>query len=246
MFRFRAFPALLLILFGLAPPAFGAGEAAASLKREIEVEERLLAETLRAYSEARDQEKPALAAVAAASSRFDEAVARASTTPEDLDRLAMERAVAQAAADIVSRRVDGLRDSIAGHLRRSRVLRGELTRVGGEQPAGKDPISGRWRIEISAPAETGIFDLKLDGAQVSGTFSMAGGRSGSLKGTFAGGRLRLDRIDSQRGGDGVFEGSVDAALGTVRGFWSPTILADGGPGGAGWSGVRVSTEAGRN
>lgn len=211
------------------------------LRRQIEVEERLLADGLAAYSDARDQEKPALAALAAAATRFDEAVASASTTPEMLDRLAGERAVAQAAANIITARAEALGRAIADQLRRSRALRAELTRLSAAQPAGRDGITGRWRIEISAPAETGIFDLKLDGAQVAGTFSLAGGKSGSLKGTYTGGRLRLERIDSQRGLDGIFEGNVDAALGTVRGFWSPSILADGGPGGAGWSGVRVST-----
>ncbi len=246
MHRAHAAWAFVTVFVLFASPALAAGEAAAALKREIDVEERLLADALRAYAEARDQEKPALAGVAAAAARFDEAVARASTTPEDLDRLAAERAVAEAAAGIVTRRVDNLRTSIAGHLRRSRALRVELTRVSAEQPPGRDPISGRWRIEISAPPETGIFDLKLDGAQVSGSFSLAGGRAGSLKGTYAGGRLRLERIDTQRGPDGIFEGNVDAALGTVRGFWSPSILADGGPGGSGWSGVRVATEPTRN
>jgi hypothetical protein len=225
----------LLLSIGVWAPAV---QAAQGLEAEVRVEERLLAADLRAYQEAREQERGALAELEEATARLDAALSAPAPRSGDAEDLDAERQVALAAAEVVARRVGELRRRLLERLRRGAALREEILR-GAALPAPADPITGRWRVEVSSPREAGTFQLRLAGTVVEGTYSFDGGRSGSLRGTYVGNRLSLDRLDGERGLDGLFEGTVDAAAGAVRGFWTPTRLSGGAPGGAGWSGVRV-------
>jgi hypothetical protein len=232
---------LVLVLLSAAWTAAARGEGGAGLEAQLRVEERLLADDLRAYGEARDQERQALSELEEVAARLDAAVSGLTPRLEDLEQIEIERAVAQAAAEVIGRRVADLRLRLLERVRRTAALRQELFQRAG-LAAEADPISGRWRVEIGSPRQEGTFDLRLLGSVVEGTFAFEAGRTGSLRGTYVAGRLRLERIDAQRGLDGTFEGSVDPATGVARGFWSPALLSDGGPGGAGWSAVRVREE----
>jgi hypothetical protein len=92
-----------------------------------------------------------------------------------------------------------------------------------------DPLSGRWELEVGPDDVEGILTLQLNGTLVSGTYTMEDGSSGSMRGTYSGGRLRLERVDSRRGFDSVWEGEVDAARRTFRGTWVAMELSSGGP-----------------
>jgi hypothetical protein len=110
-----------------------------------------------------------------------------------------------------------------------------------------DPITGRWRVKIASPPTTALFELQLTGTLVSGTFLLENERgeaaaAGSLRGTYAGGQLRLERVDTAGGVAGTYLGSVDAASGRASGLWSPRELSDGGPGITGWSAERSLPE----
>lgn len=227
---------LALLLSSLA--VAGEESSRAALSAQLLVDTRVLAETLRAFGEARAQEKAAQTALITAENRQDLALIQASSTPEQLQRAEQERAVAAAALAVLADRSQNLRQQLLFLAQRMAAARAELGRLAPLTGLEPDPISGRWQVAISSPPQSGIFELRLDGAQVTGTFQLDSGRSGSLSGTFAGGRLRLQRTDNQRGFDGLFDGSVDATLGTVRGFYSPADLAAGEPAGSGWSGVR--------
>lgn len=228
----------------LSAAAGAAQEEGAALRSQLEIEEKLLAQEVQAYQQAREQQEEAQEAVREASRLLDEAVSRSPLDLDELDRLAIERVVAEAAARIFAQRVDEIQARILERARRAQVLRQELNRYAQGPAAPADPVSGRWRVQMTSPSQEGIFDLRLAGTVVEGSFRFEDGRNGSLRGSYVGDRLHLERIDSERGLDGVFEGTVDPALGVARGFWSPSLLSGGGPGGAGWSAVRTSSTPG--
>ena len=210
-----------------------------SLLRQLAVEESLLAESVRVRATLRDRQKAAWASLQAASELVDRELSSGSASLLGMEKAVSDLEVAEAAVGLLAARVEENQRAILTERRRIAALRAELARSPAVAPSPLDPITGRWRIEISSPVETGTFDLKLDGTSVLGTYRLQSGRAGSLKGTFVDGRLRLDRVDAVRGLDGSFEGTVDARFETVRGFFSPSILSDGGPGGTGWSAVRI-------
>lgn len=241
MGRYRHLRGLFaFLLFLLAGAAAAQQEGAASLRAQLEVEEKLLVREIQAYQAVREQQEEAREAVREASRLLDEAVSQSTLDVDELDRLALERMVAEAAARIFAQQVDEVQGRILEGARRTQLLRRELNRWA-QGPTPTDPISGRWRVQMTSPPQEGLFELRLTGTVVEGGFRFEEGRSGSLRGTYVGDRLRLERIDSERGLDGVFEGTVDPALGVARGFWSPSLLSGGGPGGAGWSAVRTSS-----
>jgi hypothetical protein len=226
-----------LLLAGAA--LCGEAQGASDLEAQLRVEEHLLAADLVEYQEAREQERSALSDLEAVAARLDAVLSGPAPRLDDLEQIDAERAVAEAAVEVVGHRASELRLRILERVRRAAALRQEVLR-GTALPGLADPITGRWRVEISAPRQEGTFDLRLAGTVVEGSFAFGEGRSGSLAGTYVGNRLRLERLDAERGLDGIFEGTVDPAAGVVRGFWTPTLLSGGAPGGAGWSAVRVA------
>ncbi len=64
-----------------------------------------------------------------------------------------------------------------------------------------------------------------------------GGFRGSVRGTFVGDKLSLDRIDAERGFDAKFYGRVTAgAARRIGGTWEGTVIAPApGPSGGTWS-----------
>ena len=104
------------------------------------------------------------------------------------------RAVVERLADHV-RRLGAFREEIA---RRRDALRGVLS----------DPLTGRWEVFINPGARRGFYRLSLDGTLLSGDYVLDGGFHGSLRGTFVGDRVTLERIDSERGVDAKFYGRL--------------------------------------
>ena len=77
----------------------------------------------------------------------------------------------------------------------------------------------------------------LDGTIVSGDYVLDGGFRGSVRGTFVGDRLSIDRIDSERGFDAKFYGRVTSgAARRIGGTWEATLIAPAtGPTAGSWS-----------
>ena len=80
-------------------------------------------------------------------------------------------------------------------MRRISFLEGE---VGGGRPARNDSIAGRWRVLILPQKATGVYELRVDGTVVSGTYEVGGAKS-SLRGFFVDRNLRLERIEAKGG-----------------------------------------------
>ena len=144
------------------------------------------------------------------------------------------RAIAERLADHV-RRLTGLREEIA---RRRDVLRSNPS----------DPLTGRWEVFINPGGRRGVYRLSLDGTILSGDYLLDGGFHGSLRGTFVGDRVVLERIDSERGVDAKFYGRLTPGpTRRIAGTWDGTQISpvpDSGPVAGTWSAQQVSDEDG--
>jgi hypothetical protein len=74
---------------------------------------------------------------------------------------------------------------------------------------------------------------------VTGSYRVEGEGGGPVRGTYAGGILRLERIEPLGGFDRVFWGDVDPAAGRIAGTWQDDELAQGRPVFGSWTAVRV-------
>ena len=100
-------------------------------------------------------------------------------------------------------------------------------------------IAGRWQVQILPQNVSGVFDLRLDGTVVSGTYQI-GTSKGSWRGTFVDNSVHLERIDAKGGFDSIFAGTFDPATQTIRGAWTANELASGGPTRGDWTATRAT------
>jgi hypothetical protein len=167
-----------------------------------------------------------------------------------------ERPVLDAAADAIEearvralvqqerRRV--IADSLGAHGRRAAFLREEIAKRRDSVRTVSDPVTGRWDVTIGPGNRRGTLRLALDGTIVSGDYVLDGGFRGSVRGTFVGDRLSLDRIDSERGFDAKFYGRVTGgAARRIGGTWEGTVIAPApGPSGGTWSALPAREDEG--
>jgi len=212
------------------------------LRRELEIERRLLRQDLTDYSGVRQAELQAQNRLDTVADQVSAAVQR--TTPGSADLVRMRQLLDEATATVEAAvaRSRNVRQSIDRRLQRMALL---TTMVAASAPRSvENVLSGVWNVAIAPADVRGTFELRQDGTVVSGTYRLDDGSRGSLRGTFIDGRLLLERVDSNAGFNGVFEAYVATGAGRLAGFWQPTELAAGGPGGGGWAAVKVSSSIG--
>lgn len=234
----RPTAALILLLTLLLPLAAAAQDEPAAPappaanQVELRLEQRLLSLDLLAYNQTRDRERQASQHVADVLGRLDQALASDAVSLGSLESLQDELAVARGAAHAAEDKLNAQIDKLQERLRRIALLEGDT----GAPARAADAVSGRWQVHIMPQNATATFDLRLDGTVVNGTYKINGGTSGSFRGTFAGGNLRLLRIDAQGGTDSVWLGTV--ANGHITGTWTANELASGQPTQGNWTAVR--------
>ncbi len=121
----------------------------------------------------------------------------------------------------------------------------EIQRLEGEVGPEGDPITGTWRLVIEPGGQEGLMFLRLDGTLIQGTYRLSGDWSGSLRGTFVAGKVRLERVDSQIGFAAIMYGRLVERGLTPRmeGSWEATQLASGLPSGGNWAAEREDEPA---
>ncbi|MCM3878022.1 MAG: hypothetical protein NEA02_16600 [Thermoanaerobaculia bacterium] len=155
-----------------------------------------------------------------------------------LDRALLEQAE-QAAADARARvqagqdRRRAVSERLAEHVRRMAALRDEMARRRDIlRSSPPDPLTGRWEVFVNPGGRRGIYRLSLDGTILSGDYVLDGGFRGSLRGTFVGDRVVLERIDSERGADAKFFGRLMMTpTRRLAGTWEGTQIAPVPPSG---------------
>lgn len=221
--------ALICSAWLLATPAVSAQGLVDYLITELEMERELLAEDLRLYSEARSRQLQSMTEVEEALAAIDGEIEGREVSVlsfEALETAYAEALVQRNASDALTREI---RQRIYDRLRRTALLSERVLALGGALAVREDPLSGRWELEVGPDDVEGVLTLQLNGTLVSGTYAMEDGSSGSMRGTYSGGRLRLERVDARRGFDSIWEGEVDIARRTFRGTWMAMELSSGGP-----------------
>ena len=119
----------------------------------------------------------------------------------------------------------------------------EVLRLAAAVGAAEAPLNGTWRLVVE-PGHDGLAYLQQQGTLVAGTYALSGGFSGSFRGTFVAGKVRLERIDSQIGFAAIFYGRLVGRGDNVRlqGNWEATQLASGLPSRGSWTASRVSED----
>ena len=206
------------------------------MESDLQIERKLLALDLVSYREARDREQRTLAAVTQAMQRLDQALSGDSLALGTLETLFDDLSAARAAAQIAAQRLDWQVQGLHDRMRRISFLEGEISGRG----VRNESVAGRWQVQVQPMSSTGVFEIRLDGTVLSGTYEMAGGARGSLRGTFVNNRLRLERIDAKGGFDSVFLGTFDPAAQRITGAWTANELASGQPARGEWGAVRAA------
>jgi hypothetical protein len=203
----------------------------AANQTELRLEQRLLSLDLVAYKETRDREGLARQRVTEVLGRLDQALASGTVALGTLENLQDELAVDRGAAHTAEERLNGQLDRLEERLRRIALLE---TDTGA--PVRTDALTGRWRVTIQPQNLTAVFDLRLDGTVVGGSYQVNGSTSGSFRGNLADGRLRMQRLDAQGGFDSTWEGIV--SNGRITGTWTTNELVTGQPNRGEWTAVR--------
>ena len=232
--------ALTFLVVALAPAQetattrSAATPAMAQIETDLRLERKLLSLDLAAYREARALEVRTRDQLTMVTGRLDQALTGTSMSLGTLEGVHMELSSARAASQIAADRVEWQIQRIEDRLRRIGFLEGEA----GRPVTPTDPVSGTWRVTVQPRNQAGTWELTLNGTLVAGSYRMDGGAAGSFRGTYTDNRLRLERVDANRGFDSVYLGSVDPATGRLSGSWTAQDLASGQPAQGDWSAVR--------
>jgi len=108
----------------------------------------------------------------------------------------------------------------------------------GQPRAGRDSVSGNWRVIYLPGNYKGVFLLRQTGTILQGIYQLDGGWKGSLQGTFIDGKIYLQRIDSKLGRSSELEGYLGSDGTSIRGTWRNYNLTDGGTAAGSWTASR--------
>ncbi len=204
-------------------------------KAQLEMEHKLLNLDLARLDRVQEQLKAATDRLV----RLNDDLLRAEREGEDVEGYVARSNDIRVAEGTVKELIDGaaqLRATMGARRGTAELLQAEVARLAGTGQATQDEVSGTWAVSIEPGGMKGTFDLRLDGTLISGVYQLSGGWKGSLRGTFIGGNIRLERIDSQLGLAAVYTGRLVTRDGErrIEGQWESTNLADGLPGSGTW------------
>lgn len=210
---------------------------ALDLERKARFEDVIEVERLTAAASLAD------GAAASARQRFSDSLRRgeldAASLRDDEERIVEAEAKARAMQETRRAAVSRLLERV----RRIGLLQEEIAkrRLASRRPG--DPVTGRWQTVIDPGGRKGVYRLVLDGTLISGDYVLDGGFRGSLRGTFVGERVSIQRIDSERGFDATFYGRVQPQSRRITGTWEATAIAPAvGPVAGTWSATLLPDE----
>jgi len=222
-------------LLGAAPPV----PAQTSIDAALDLEGRLLDEDASTYQDVRAREVAARKAADDILGRLDGAMTGdAASAPAELARMAQELEGSLAEANRWAKSAADLRRTMIERRRRIAELARYRSTSGLADETASDPVSGNWTVRILPSGQVAEFRIELDVSLVTGSYRTATGSVGSLRGTFVGDVLTLERVDTVKGADLIFEGRLDRSRGEVRGTWRSTLLSSGEPAAGNWVAFR--------
>ena len=256
--RLAALPMLLLPLTSAAAAAEDAREsAAASLTTQIEVERQVLQSERTRYKAAAEARDAAATRLSRQMSVLDVAAAGggADAGAEALELRLREAVAAEQQRAAASARCAEAAEQIRASLDRIRLLEQRVAQLKGRRKSVDQTLTGRWEVSYAPTGETGTFELHQEGTLVTGQYVLEipgppvpdgyeavvpskpdRTLTGSLRGTFAGGRLTLQRVDAGSGKNSTLEGFLSS--GSLSGTWHNDDLAEGRTPTGSWTAVR--------
>jgi hypothetical protein len=242
----RRFASVLLALSLAALPAPSSRAADADvrmLQLQVDIERRLLDAAAQRWSERLEAERRAAQAVESAAASLQLALRRGGVAPGSTPATAPP--TVQAAAATLEEAERALAGALQAKIALGAAFDGQAVRVSALEAAlvalsgrvSATPLDGTWDLLVE-PGRRGSLHLTQVGTLVTGDYSMMDGASGSVTGTFAAGRLRLDRIDATAGKDAMLEGVLTS--GRLEGTWLATIFGRGTAESGAWSARRRS------
>jgi len=123
-------------------------------------------------------------------------------------------------------------------------IQDEIDKLRDAMRSNQQLLNGKWILTMMPSGVTGEVFLNQEGTLVTGEYHLSNGQHGSLKGTFIKRILFLERIDSQYGKMGRFEGTLMSGDRSVHGSWYSYNFSSGKPITGPFKLVRGSAEAG--
>ena len=233
---------LVLLAIALLQPALAVSQVAESLREQAKVRESLLAKQLQDLGDMREE----LREIWTRLEQQTGGMLRAQQEGESIESLRLRD------TDLRKAETELLAALFEAQQKRSSMLENrtmiasielEVQRLAAEIGGPDAPLTGAWRFVVG-PDQEGIAYLQQQGTLVTGTYSLSGGFTGSYRGTFVAGKVRLERIDSQYGFAAIYYGRLVGRGRNARlqGNWEATQLASGLPSRGTWTATRVIDE----
>jgi hypothetical protein len=231
---------ILLITLAASLPVYA--QVADSLREQAKVREMVLAGQVREMVEIREELREVWTRLEQQSGGLLQAQSEGETVDSLRLRDADLREIEAQMRAAVSRSQQ-LRRSMLENREMLAAIGIEVERLTAVVGAAEAPLNGTWRLVVE-PGQDGFVYLQQQGTLVAGTYALSGGFTGSFRGTFVSGKVRLERIDSQIGFAAIFYGRLVGRGENLRlqGNWEATQLASGLPSRGSWTASRVSDE----
>jgi hypothetical protein len=233
---------LVLLVFVLLQPVVAAGQVAESLKEQAKVREDLLATQIRELTGLRED----LREIWTRLEQQTGGLLQAQRDGESVESLRLRDVdLRKAETELLAILLDSQqkRSSMLENRAMIAAIEVEVQRLAAGIGGAEAPLTGTWRLAVE-PGQEGIAFIQQQGTLVTGTYSLSGGFSGSFRGTFVAGKVRLERIDSQYGFAAIFYGRLvgQGRNARLQGNWEATQLASGLPSAGNWTARRVLDE----
>lgn len=231
--------AVVTVVLGCAAIA-GAQLVVDGLRQQQKVQQLLVDQNVQALADQRSKLVEAWQLV----DRGTADLLRAQRQGESLDSLKLrDDDLRQAESDLMMQLAEAqrLRRAVLDGAAAVAAIEGEIQRLGVDAERRGDPLTGTWHLVIGPTGHEGTMYLELRGTLVEGTYELNGRWSGSMRGTFVSGKVRLERIDSQIGFAAIYNGKLVADGGEPRlqGTWEATQLSSGLPSAGTWVADKV-------
>jgi hypothetical protein len=240
---------LLLLAVAVGPPALPAGEADVepfeAVHIVLSVEQALMAANLNEYQKLILRRDETAARLSSLQEALDAAVGdEKSAESGRLDLLIDQVARVAGERDALFASERSLLDRISDRSKRIQLLTRRVAELEGRETesAEQGMLTGTWDLILMPVDQRGTAKLRQDGAILSGTYTLAGGWSGSLQGTLVNRKVFLVRTDSKLGRMMEFEGYLSRDDQRIRGTWL-NYEVSGAEGGTGqWTAERRLAE----
>jgi hypothetical protein len=166
------------------------------------------------------------------------------TPEEELAAKEAEIGAAEHEEADVRRRLRDARLRIRNGRERIEFLQSRLESFEDAMPEATESLTGNWAVTYMPSGDKGYFRIEQNGTLLGGEYVLEGGWQGSLQGTFVGGKVFLQRIDSRLGRSSTVEGYLSSDGRTIKGSWQNFDLTGPGPSSGAWTATKEEPATG--